>query len=145
MKVNFILRLEFELVCFGNAVQNFSNNVKWTPVDVLAYVDHFLVNIFYCFWEKNIVNDIYLDMIIISAVWFGSFVLWHINLYGLFNVKAKAILVKEKQWYYSTHCWVHLLVHKNVKLDSNTITAEDYYKIYLQNNYQINHNRLLKI
>ena len=32
-----------------------------------------------------------------------SFILWHINLRGVFN--AKAILLEEQQWSYLTHCW----------------------------------------
>ena len=37
----------------------------------------------------------------IQSGWFGFFVQWHINFYGLFN--AKAILFEEQQQYYSMH------------------------------------------
>ena len=36
-------------------------------------------------------------------VWFGLFVWWHINLRELFN--AKAIFLKEQQWYSLTNSW----------------------------------------
>ena len=36
-------------------------------------------------------------------VWFGFFVLWHVNLRGLFN--AKSILVEEQYSYHLTHRW----------------------------------------
>ena len=36
-----------------------------------------------------------------GLVWFGFFVLWHINLHLLFNTTA--ILVEQQWWYYLTH------------------------------------------
>ena len=44
----------------------------------------------------------------IGLVWFGFFVLWHINLHGLFNTNA--ILV-EQLWYYLTHNWENKGIH----------------------------------
>ena len=59
----------------------------------------------------------------------GFSVWWHINLRGLFN--AKAILVEEKQWYYSTHSWgstvrmnIVKLFDKSIYSDSNISSTE---------------------
>ena len=52
-------------------------------------------------------------------VWFGFFILWNINLRGLFN--AEAILVVEKKWYYLTHnLWVYTILNGN-SLNVNVI------------------------
>ena len=60
-----------------------------------------LADIFY----KDTPNSlcIRLDLYLLGLVWFGFFLLWHINLCRLFN--AKPILLEEQKWYYLTHSW----------------------------------------
>ena len=45
----------------------------------------------------------------ISAIWFGFFVKWNINLRSLFN--AKSIRLEEQQWCYLTHNWEDKRAH----------------------------------
>ena len=51
-----------------------------------------------------------------NYVWLAFFILWYINLRGLFN--AKVILEEEQQWYYLIHNWgdkgVHALPTKGI-------------------------------
>ena len=49
---------------------------------------------------KGKLNSIVKDL---NSVWFGFFILWHINTCGVF--KAKVILLEEQLWYYLTHSW----------------------------------------
>ena len=53
---------------------------------------------------------------------FGFSVKWHVNLHGLFNVKA--ILVEKQLWYYLTHSWVDERFHTFPKVISSKVTGK---------------------
>ena len=65
----------------------------------------------------------------ISYSLFISFILWHINLWWLFN--AKGILVGGQQWYYLTHSWEDKRVHTFRKSISPKVNVIEWLKFEL--------------
>ena len=54
-----------------------------------------------------------LRLVWFGLVWLGFFVYWHINLRGLFSVKANLL---EQQRNYLTHTWVGNEIHTSPKI-----------------------------